>query len=112
LIQSPEDLGSDPFQLPRVALHGRVEVVERGASDYELHKGAYLQKLPSGRVTFSLGDFSLFQLVVETGRFVAGFGRAYNLSRQTLQDVSVVLGERSGEVRETEAVDSSGSRER
>jgi hypothetical protein len=111
LIQSPEDPGSDPFQLPRVALQGRVELVERGASDYEPHKEAYLRKLPSGRITFSLGDFSLFQLVVETGRFVVGFGRTYNLSRQTLRDVSAVLGERAGGVRGAETSDSSGSRQ-
>lgn len=48
----------------------------------------YLAKFPGAAVTVGLGDFAFHRLEIESGRLVAGFGRALNLSRSTLRDLA------------------------
>jgi putative heme iron utilization protein len=80
LIQTRETDRDDPFQLPRLTVNGRVRALAPGSDEYNEAREAYLEKLPSGHITFSLGDFTLFALVVDQARLVAGFGRTSNLT--------------------------------
>lgn len=85
LIHGPERAAADPFQVPRVSLRGKVLPLAAGATEFEEGRRAYLAKLPAAERNFQLGDFTLYLLAVDGGRFVAGFGRAYNLSLATLR---------------------------
>ena len=85
LIQAPDTGSIDPFQIPRLATRGTVRQLARGSEEYETAKAAYLDRLPTGQITFSLGDFVLYELVIEKARLVAGFGRTANLTPGALE---------------------------
>ena len=85
LIHQPDDGAADPLQIPRVTLEGAVEALARGTAAYEEARQVYLAKFPSAAQTFALGDFNLYRLSFARGRFVAGFGRIYNLASDTLK---------------------------
>jgi putative heme iron utilization protein len=88
LLQIGDDGERDPFQVPRLTLEGRVEPLAAGGKRYAAARAAYLARLPSGAVTFQLGDFTLFELGVERGRLVAGFGHTLNLTAQHLRELA------------------------
>lgn len=78
---------TDPFQVPRVSLEGVVNRLEPASLDYSEAKDVYLDRLPSGRRHFALGDFSLIELEVTNGRLVAGLGRTFNLTTSHLREL-------------------------
>jgi putative heme iron utilization protein len=40
----------------------------------------YLERFPESRITFRLGDFTLYRLEFRQGVLVAGFGRAMDIA--------------------------------
>ncbi len=85
LSMSDVDCGAgDPQTLTRVTLKGDVEAIPRGSSTYSSAQAEYLENFPEAQQRFSFADFVLFKFVVEEVRFVAGFGRAFTLSAETL----------------------------
>jgi putative heme iron utilization protein len=85
LIHSPDQPDADPLQLPRVTLQGEVQLLQKNTPEYHAGRDRYLTKFPDSAQTFALGDFNLYQLHFRDGRFVAGFGQAYNLTADTLR---------------------------
>ena len=85
LIGAAGAADSDPFQVPRVSLEGAVRRLERSSPDYAQARDVYLDRLPSGRGHFTLGDFSLIELEVARGRLVAGFASTFNLTSAHLR---------------------------
>ena len=85
LVSAVSGIETDPFQVPRVSLEGSAHRLEREDDRYGEARELYLERLPSGRLHFSLGDFSLIELAVRKGRLVAGFGRTYNLTAAHLR---------------------------
>jgi putative heme iron utilization protein len=75
----------DPQQLARVSLQGRVRRLERGTEMQAAARGRYLRRLPQAAQQFELGDFELYRFEAETGRYVAGFGRAHRLGPSELR---------------------------
>lgn len=90
LIVERDDQRSDPQTLARIALQGTAEVLPRDAADYALIKHLYLNRFPEAEPHFSLGDFNLWKITPKSGRFVAGFARAFNLVPETLKKVSTL----------------------
>ena len=90
LITEADDGRPDPQTLARVALRGSAEVLPRSAPDYTLVRYLYLQRFPEAEQFFSLGDFNLWKITPRGGRFVAGFGRAFNLVPEALRKVSAL----------------------
>lgn len=88
LIAETDDLRADPQTLARVSLQGIAELLPRDASDYFQTKHRYLKRFPEAEPMFSLGDFNLWKITPKSGRFVAGFGRAFNLVPDALKRVS------------------------
>jgi putative heme iron utilization protein len=84
LVHLPDHDDADPQQIPRITLHGQVRRYPKDSADYAAGRAAYLSKFPQSEQTFALGDFNLFGLVVESARYVAAFGRIYNLTSDTL----------------------------
>ena len=70
---------TNPAQLPRVTLEGSVAQIARDSDEYDAAKQIYLEKFPKSEITFQLGDFTLYRLEVEMIRFVAGFGKAFDV---------------------------------
>jgi len=86
LAISEADSGDgDPQRLARVTLQGAVIEVPRDSESYPQARAQYLKALPDAQQLFGFADFILFRFVVEQVRFVAGFGKSYTLSSETLQ---------------------------
>ncbi len=88
LIAETDDHRPDPQTLARASIRGMAEMLPRGDPGYAQVKKSYLQRFPEGEQLFSLGDFNLWKITPKGGRFVAGFGRAFNLVPEALVKVS------------------------
>lgn len=88
LITEADDHRTDPQTLARVSLRGVAEVLPRTDPGYAEVKKIYLERFPAAEQLFSLGDFNLWRITLQGGRFVAGFGRAFNLVPEILKKVS------------------------
>lgn len=85
LIAERDDQRADPQTLARVSLQGTAEVLPRDAAEYALIKHLYLNRFPEAEPIFSLGDFNLWKITPKSGRFVAGFAKAFNLVPEALK---------------------------
>jgi putative heme iron utilization protein len=90
LITEADDGRADPQTLARVSMRGMAELLPRSDPGYTRIKSSYLERFPEAEPLFSLGDFNLWKITPKGGRFVAGFGRAFNLVPETLRKVSAV----------------------
>ena len=77
-IGETDDRRADPFTLMRVTVRGEAEQIKDGPKD------AWLARFPEQAINFSLADFSFWRIAPRDARFVAGFGRIYNLSAADL----------------------------
>ena len=90
LITETDDRRADPQTLARVSLRGTAEVLPRSAPDYPHIRNIYLERFAEAEQLFSLGDFNMWKITPSGGRFVAGFGRAFNLVPEALRKVSTL----------------------
>ena len=88
LITEVDDRRPDPQTLARVSIRGTAEILPRTDPDYAEVKRMYLKRFPEAEQLFNLGDFNLWRITPKAGRFVAGFGRAYNLVPEALKKMS------------------------
>jgi heme iron utilization protein len=63
-------------------------MLPRSDPSYSTIRKIYLDRFPEAEQFFSLGDFNLWSITPKGGRFVAGFGRAFNLVPEALRKVS------------------------
>lgn len=85
LVCQPDTAASNPQLLHRVSIDGNVQEIGRNTTAYAAAQQCYLARLPESAITFSLGDFSLFRIAPIAARFVAGFGRAYDVTADELR---------------------------
>ena len=78
---------TNPAQLARVTLQGRVERLRPDTAEHKVARERYLTKFPKSAMTFELGDFSLITLRIESCRFVAGFGKAFDVAPTDLAEL-------------------------
>src|SRR5690242_15407699 len=78
-ISEREDGRADPFTLMRVSIRGDAMQMSDGP------KEAWLARFPEQEINFQLADFSFWKITPRDARFVAGFGRIYNVSAKELQ---------------------------
>ena len=90
LFTEADDQRPDPQTLARVSLQGTATIVPRNDPDYARVKEIYLKRFPEADQLFSLGDFNIWKITPKGGRFVAGFGRAFNLVAEALKKVSAL----------------------
>jgi len=88
-----EQLGpdSDPLQLKRASLDCRVHAIERGSEDWEHGRAAFLERFPKSRITFRLGDFTLYRLLFQQGLYVGGFGRAVEIEPKDVAKIATLV---------------------
>lgn len=84
LVTETDDHRSDPQTLARLSVQGTARMIGRAEPGYESIKALYLKRFPEAERLFSFGDFNLWGISPREGRFVAGFGQAYNLSPESL----------------------------
>ena len=71
--------GKDPLQIKRATFECIVRPLERKSAEREEGRAWYLERFPDSRITFNLGDFTLYRLDFVAGTYVAGFGRAMDI---------------------------------
>jgi len=81
-VSETDDGRADPFTLMRVTVRGDALRLEGGPKD------AWLARFPEQAINFTLADFSFWKITPRDARFVAGFGRIYNISAKELAAVS------------------------
>ncbi len=74
----------NPGQLGRITLEGTVHPLSRDEPAYAAGQHSYLEKFPKSQITFQLGDFTLYELRIESARLVAGFAKTFDLEPQDL----------------------------
>lgn len=79
---------ADPQQLARISLLGRAFELSTGDTDYAHACNLYLERYPASTTYFTLPDFRLFRIKIDSGRFVAGFAKAFNLNLEDLKQAS------------------------
>lgn len=80
-ISESDDRRADPFTLMRVTVRGEAAQL---SEENEPLKAAWLARFPEQAINFTLADFSFWRIVPRDARFIAGFGRIYNLSAADL----------------------------
>jgi heme iron utilization protein len=90
LITETDDRRADPQTLARVSIHGTAEILPRTDPGYAQVKQDYLARFPEAEQLFNLGDFNLWKITPTDGRYVAAFGRAFNLVSEALVKVSTL----------------------
>jgi putative heme iron utilization protein len=88
LITEVDDQRADPQALARVSIRGTAEILPRTDPGYAEIKAIYLERFLEAEPLFSLGDFNLWKITPKAGRFVAGFGRAFNIVPEALRKIS------------------------
>jgi len=92
VIHRPPTADGDPLQVERVSLQGTVVVLTRGSGAWESGQRCYLQRFPQAERTFGLGDFVLYLLRPERGRWISGFAAAVNLNERNLAELVALDG--------------------
>nr|WP_084090785.1 pyridoxamine 5'-phosphate oxidase family protein [Andreprevotia lacus] len=87
LVTAPASMADTPLALPRLSLQGKVVVCGPGHPRHAEARNAYLARLPESEALFSFSDFMLMLIEPDSARFIAGFGRAMNLSSAQLAEV-------------------------
>jgi putative heme iron utilization protein len=85
-IAETDDGRADPFTLARVSIRGEASNVPNGDGQFASLKKAWLSRFPEQAINFELADFSFWRIAPRDARFVAGFGRIYNLSADALKN--------------------------
>jgi len=89
LITETDRSGVDPQTLARLTIRGRVEAIPENDPESASAREAYLKRFPESALTFGLGDFALYSIRPESGRFVAGFGQTFICTAEDLRRASV-----------------------
>jgi hypothetical protein len=90
LMIAETDTGEkDPQTLARVSIRGEAVAVPSTDLEYEEAKAVYLEKFPEAAFNFTLGDFAIYKIVPRTARYVAGFGKIFNLTAEDFKQAAL-----------------------
>lgn len=90
MIAEPDTGHQDPQTLARVSLQGVASLLPPTDGEYEAVRATYVQRFPTAAMTVTLGDFAFYRVEPQRGRFVAGFGQIFNLTKESLQAAAAV----------------------
>ena len=90
MIMEAASANPDPQQLARISLSGTVSAVNAEDDDFGRAQLLYLTKFPQSEPLFGFTDFSLYRITPENARYVAGFGKAFNLTLASLREAARV----------------------
>jgi putative heme iron utilization protein len=82
LISQPDRASRNPLTLARVSLQGLAGPLREGSPEFENARALYLAAHPTAAINFQLPDFLLLGVRPESARFIAGFGKIYDLDRE------------------------------
>lgn len=89
MIAQTDDGMGNPQTFARLSILGEAFELSAGDSDFSTARTAYLAKYPEASPNFSMSDFSLFRITVHRARYVAGFGKIYNLVPEDFRQLAL-----------------------
>jgi putative heme iron utilization protein len=93
LLIVEHDLPSrNPLSLARVSVRGTAAALGPESAAFAVARSAYLSAHPTARMNFQLADFLLFRIRPEAARFVAGFGKIFDLDGPAWQGLAAEAG--------------------
>jgi putative heme iron utilization protein len=90
LIHENEAPDADPLQTRRMTVQATVAVLDRESEAFAAARDVFVGRLPGAEMTLSLGDFNLYELTLGRGRYIAGFGQAYNIGPDTFRELAAL----------------------
>lgn len=88
LIIEDEAATQQIFARQRITYDCRAELVERQSDDWEARANAFEQRFGDIiQMLRPLGDFQIFRLAPQSGRFIMGFGAAYEVNTEDLSQL-------------------------
>jgi putative heme iron utilization protein len=82
LICEPDRASRNPLTLVRVSIQGLVGSLQEGSPAFENARSLFLALHPTAAINFELPDFLLLGVHPESARFIAGFGKIFDLDRE------------------------------
>jgi|WetSurMetagenome_2_1015567.scaffolds.fasta_scaffold16374_3 heme iron utilization protein len=80
LVHGLDTEDADPLQIERLTMQATVEPLDRGSDAFEKASELFVARFPAAAVTLGFADFGLFALRFTSGRYVAGFAQAFDVS--------------------------------
>jgi putative heme iron utilization protein len=90
LLNEQDGPEKDPLQIKRATFDCDVHPLERKGEAWVAGRELYLQRFPGSRITFNLGDFTLYRLAFREGLYVGGFGRAVEIPATDLPKIATL----------------------
>ena len=90
MISETDDGTRDPQTLARLSLQGKAVAVPRTDPAADAIRQRYVARHPHASFNFNLGDFALYRVTLERARYVAGFGKIFNLKPEHLREASAL----------------------
>ena len=82
-VHQPATPDRDAMQIPRLTVEATVRVLARDTAAGEAAAERLVARFPAAATTLALPDFVLVALELGRGRYVEGFARAVNVTRET-----------------------------
>ncbi len=82
-VHEPATPDRDAMQIPRLTVEATVRVLARDSADGADAAARLVARFPAAATTLALPDFVIVALELGRGRYVEGFARAVNVSRDT-----------------------------
>lgn len=89
LISEPDDGRANLHTLASVSILGKAEFIQNGEPGYTPLKKQYLARFPESAPMFEMDDYNFWRILPKGGRYVAGFGKAYNITLEALRKASL-----------------------
>lgn len=88
LVHENDAPDADPLQIKRMTAQATVAVLDRDSDAFAAARDVFVARFPGAELTLSLGDFNLYELQLGRGRYVAGFGQAFNIGPDTFAEIA------------------------
>jgi hypothetical protein len=90
LVHAPDSPEVDAMQLARLSAQASVRTLDRDSDEFATAAARFIDRFPGAKVTLNLGDFHLYELTFERGRYVEGFARAFNVGAHTFEEIAAL----------------------
>jgi putative heme iron utilization protein len=82
-VHEPATADRDAMQIPRLTVEATVRVVARDTAAWQEAAARLVARFEAAATTLALPDFVVVALELGRGRYVEGFARAVNVTRET-----------------------------
>lgn len=90
LVHASDTPDADPMQLPRLSVQAIVAILDKASDEFASAAARFTARFPTAEVTLGLGDFNLYELTLDRGRYVEGFARAFNVGVNTFAEIDQI----------------------